>query len=143
MTQRRKPCILVFSRAMLGWQSKGKGDRMNCKEAKKNIMPYIRDTLDVEALEDFLAHIAGCESCREELEIYFIIEKGLVEMEENKGEANISRVLKETIAASYERISRGHALQIVGYVVNTLVLMALLLSLLLQLRIWWQEGFFL
>ena len=48
---------------------------MTCKEAESLVMPYIRHEIDIQEMEDFLEHIDGCENCREELEIYYMVEE--------------------------------------------------------------------
>ena len=50
---------------------------MTCQEAERLVTPYIRDELAGDELEAFLNHIDECPNCREELEIYFMVDVGL------------------------------------------------------------------
>ena len=53
---------------------------MDCKQIQNMIIPYIRNELNNNDIEDFLEHIQTCKTCREELEIYYIIEHGLIKI---------------------------------------------------------------
>ena len=53
---------------------------MTCKEAENLVTPYIRHELeDDQLMEEFLDHIDSCENCREELEIYYTVEAGILD----------------------------------------------------------------
>ena len=44
---------------------------LTCREAEKMVMPYIDEELGEDDLDEFLEHIWSCDSCKEELEIYY------------------------------------------------------------------------
>lgn len=46
---------------------------LTCREAEKMVMPYIDEQLSEKGLDEFLAHIQACDSCKEELEIYYTV----------------------------------------------------------------------
>ena len=48
---------------------------MNCNEALRLMTPYIKNELKGKTLEGFLDHVRDCSSCRDELEIYYVISK--------------------------------------------------------------------
>ena len=54
---------------------------MKCVEAQSLITEYINDELSGERLERFLNHIYECDDCREELEIYYVIMKGMKQID--------------------------------------------------------------
>lgn len=54
---------------------------MKCVEAQSLITEYINDELSGERLEHFLAHVYDCEDCKEELEIYYVIMKGMKQID--------------------------------------------------------------
>ncbi|MBE5936271.1 MAG: zf-HC2 domain-containing protein [Lachnospiraceae bacterium] len=56
---------------------------MKCVEAQGLITKYINDELTGEKLEEFLGHIYDCEDCREELEIYYVIMKGMQQIDDD------------------------------------------------------------
>lgn len=108
---------------------------MTCQEAERMVTPYINDELTGDELEAFLNHLEECKSCQEELEIYFMVDVGVKKLDED-GTFDIAGDLKKKIEDSYSRISFMWGLRIVKYAVNTLVVMALFVIVLLQFRIW-------
>lgn len=50
---------------------------VDCKEIQKMMVAFHNRELSIEEEELFLTHIEQCSDCREELEIYYIIEYGL------------------------------------------------------------------
>lgn len=86
-------------------------------------------------MEAFLNHLEECKCCQEELEIYFMVDVGVRQLEHD-GTFDIAGDLKRKIEESYSRISFMWGLRIVKYAVNTLVAMALIVTVLLQFRIW-------
>ena len=53
-----------------------------CKEYQMMIPDFHKETLNYKDELMFLDHVADCEDCREEMEIYYIIEYGLNDSEE-------------------------------------------------------------
>ena len=58
-----------------------------CKEVQSNILPFFQGKLDIKQLELFLDHIEDCETCREELEVYFTLHTAM-QILEDKHQAN-------------------------------------------------------
>ena len=114
---------------------------MTCAEAEKLIVPYMEDKLSVTELEDFIEHIETCKNCREELEIHYMVDVGLKKLDQADGNFDIVGALKRKIADSAAILHRYMLLQVAGYSASTLMTMALLVMILLQLRIWRQTGF--
>lgn len=115
---------------------------MTCEEAEKLVMPYIRDELTDNELEAFLEHVEGCGSCREELEIYFMVDVGLRQLDHDCGTYDITGELERKIEDSYNRVRNILRMRICTYGINTLGVMSLIVTILLQCRIWWQFGIF-
>lgn len=115
---------------------------MTCMEAEKMVIPYINDKLSVMELEDFIEHIETCENCREELEIHYMVDVGLKKLDEDSGTYDIVGDLKRKLEESASVLRRFLVFQVTRYAVSTLMSMALLVTVLLQLRIWHQAGFF-
>jgi len=114
---------------------------VTCAEAEKLIVPYMEDKLSVTELEDFIEHIETCKNCREELEIHYMVDVGLKKLDQADGNFDIVGALKRKIADSAAILHRYMMLQVAGYSASTLMTMALLVMILLQLRIWRQTGF--
>lgn len=109
---------------------------MTCQEAERMVTPYINDELTGEELESFLGHLEECKSCQEELEIYFMVDVGLKQLDSGSGTYDIVGDLNRKISDSYSRLGRMWVFRIFRYVVNTLMVMALIAMVALQLRIW-------
>lgn len=109
---------------------------MTCQEAERMVTPYIRDELTGKELEAFLGHLEGCKGCQEELEIYFMVDVGLRQLDNGFGTFDIAGALERKIEDSYGRVSRMWAMRVLRYAVNTLTVMALVVMVALQLRIW-------
>lgn len=114
---------------------------MTCKEAEGLVMPYIRDELTDEELSEFLSHIGSCPECREELEIYFTVEVGIRQLDSGTGNYNIKGALVTAIEQSGQHLEAVRLIKIIRYAVYTLTVMALLITILLQCRLWLQAGF--
>lgn len=114
---------------------------VNCQEAEKLIVPYINNELSPMELEDFMEHLEGCESCREELEIHYMVDVGLKQLDEDNAVYDIVGDLRRKIEDSMRTLRRYFLLQIARYAVGTLAGMALAVTVLLQFRLWAQSGF--
>ncbi len=114
---------------------------MTCLEAEKLVIPYINDRLSISELEDFMEHIETCENCREELEIHYMVDIGLKKLEEDDDAYDIVGDLRRKLEESAAVLRRVLIFQITKYAVGTLMTMALLVTSLLQIRIWHQAGF--
>lgn len=109
---------------------------MTCKEAERMVTPYINDELYGDELQAFLAHLENCPDCQEELEIYFMVDAGLKQLDRGYGTFDIIGSLQRRIEESYYRVRRMWMLRTIRYSVNTLGVMAVLVTVMLQLRIW-------
>ena len=114
---------------------------VSCTEAEKMIVPYINNELSPMELEDFMAHLETCESCREELEIHYMIDVGLKRLDDDDAVYDIVGDLRRKIEDSMRTLRRYFLLQVTRYAVGTLTAMALIVTVLLQLRLWVQSGF--
>ena len=108
---------------------------MTCQEAERLVTPYIRDELSGDELEAFLNHIDECPNCREELEIYFMVDVGLKQLDNGSGTYDIAGDLERKIEDSYMKVSHMWMFRVFRYAVNTLSVMAMAVMVLLQFRI--------
>lgn len=114
---------------------------MTCMEAEKMVIPYINDELTPRELEEFVDHMQNCANCREELEIHYMVDVGLKKLDDEDGTFDIVGDLNRKKEESEGILRRCLMFQITRYVTGTLMSMALLVTVLLQLRIWHQMGF--
>lgn len=115
---------------------------LTCREAEKMVMPYIEHKLDEDELEAFLNHIQHCESCKDELEIYYTVSLGLKQLDFGTGALDIAGALEESLENAWLLVRAVRLRRIICYAVNTLCAVGVLTTFLLQLRIWSQTGFF-
>lgn len=112
---------------------------MTCEEAQHLVTPYIRRELDGEQLGEFLNHVDHCPECREELEIYYLVNVGLEQLDRDDdsfGTFDIVGRLKKRLAESRTHIRRLHRVETAAYAVETVAGIALMVVVALQLRIW-------
>ena len=57
---------------------------MECHTAEGMIVPFIHHSLPDDELEAFLTHIDRCPSCKEELEINYIVQRALTQLSEDE-----------------------------------------------------------
>lgn len=108
---------------------------MTCREAQRLIMPYINGTITDEELAEFLKHIDSCPECREELEIYYTVDVGIRQLDEETGIYNIKGALETALEVSRQRVHTLYLIQTARYAVNTLCFWVILVMLIMQLRI--------
>lgn len=115
---------------------------MTCREAESLVIPFIHNELDDETAARFLDHIDHCGDCREELEIYYTVEEGIKQLDEDTGISDITGAMEEDIRSARQRLYSVRLLNIARYAADTLTVMSLVVMLLLQFRLWWQNGIF-
>ena len=57
---------------------------MKCLEAQSYIMPFVSDKVPEAKQEEFVMHMKACPKCHEELEIYYILLKGMDQLNNEK-----------------------------------------------------------
>ena len=114
---------------------------MTCREAERLVMPYINGSITDEELKAFVEHIDHCPDCREELEIYFTVDVGIRQLDEESGTYNIKGALENALDVSRQRIHTLNLLQNAIYAVNTLCFWSVFMIFIMQVRIWSQTGF--
>lgn len=78
---------------------------LTCKEAAKLVIPYIQGQLNDTQLDRFTRHVQECSDCREELETYYIVYKGLMQLEEKEElPTNMIEALNEDLNASKQHL---------------------------------------
>lgn len=104
---------------------------MDCKTAQEKIMPYIRRELNDREMEDFIEHIQECETCSEELEVYYTIYYALEKLDndEEQGSFNIRELLEKDVEQAQQQIRNHQILHF--YQKLFLAIMGVLLAVLL------------
>ena len=97
---------------------------MNCLETQGLITKYVNDELSGVQLEDFLVHIDKCPDCREELEIYFIIMKGMQQLDDDDIKSyNFSEMFQKKLDDSKKELSQSNK----NYLIKIIILDVLII----------------
>lgn len=64
---------------------------------------FIENQLDERDTEEFVAHIEGCESCREELAIQYLITEGMRRLEDGSA-FDLNKELEEKLQLTLKRM---------------------------------------
>ena len=67
---------------------------MNCLEAQSKIMAFIENKLPDDELREFIKHVRSCKNCYEELDIYYTLIVGMIQLDESD---NISTDFKNAL----------------------------------------------
>ena len=104
---------------------------MKCVKAQGLITKYINNELHGELVEDFLKHMDECRDCKEDLEIYYVIMKGMQQIDEdNVLDYNFHRAFEHDLMDSKARLVKSNKRFIVKFFVFEImvILIAFLLS---------------
>lgn len=87
---------------------------MNCQEAQACIQPFLSHQLDVGKLDAYMKHIRSCPSCKEDLEIHYMVLVGLKLLDEDpssREETDLSASLREELEETelYLKLRKGLA----------------------------------
>ena len=101
---------------------KKKKEYLTCKEIEKMVIPYIKAQLCDHDLRNFVAHVRECHECREELETYYIVYKGLMQLDEKAAlPMNIIEALDSDLEHSGQHLRHMSLFHIVSEIVRWLV----------------------
>lgn len=112
---------------------------MTCKEAQSLVIPFVRHQMDDEKMEEFLEHIESCKNCAEELEIYYMVEAGIRQLDSDGEDYDIKGDLERDLRSSRKRLAKVYGCSVARYAADTVMFLSVLVTFLLQLRIWWQQ----
>ncbi|MBE5963562.1 MAG: zf-HC2 domain-containing protein [Lachnospiraceae bacterium] len=77
---------------------------MTCGKNEALIKRYINNQLAIEEVAALLKHFESCKDCREELEIYYILEYGLSDKSEESKSYNFKQQIEDKLRASKKRV---------------------------------------
>lgn len=78
---------------------------MKCSDFQRRIPEIIKADVPDEELEEVLEHIQNCADCQDELEIYFVLNYGLSDEEDDSKNMNFIERLEETVGLLRKRLS--------------------------------------
>lgn len=86
---------------------------MDCRTAEGMVSHYLDHTLSPQNLEAFLNHIQYCPSCYEELETYFIVQKAMLQLDEDdhEGALDFRSLLEEDLKHARRHVQNQRLLR--------------------------------
>ena len=115
-----------------------------CMEIQSQITDYIEGNLAPDKLEEFISHINSCEECREELNIYYTLYLGILQLEHEDEEVkelnDLDGALAEELEHSEMLIRRRHFFQGFRYVFYTVAFWCIVATVLFQFRFFAEMG---
>ena len=75
--------------------------------SKLPVPEFVNMRLRYDKMAECLSHVKSCPSCRDELEIYFIVERGIKDNEAFDGPFVLKDIVNECFARAQHRIIRG------------------------------------
>jgi len=102
---------------------------MICKEFEKNISDYMQKKLDFNTEKLFVEHLHACPTCKEELNIQFLVEEGLVRLEDGRA-FDLQKEIKELLKESDKKIRVHENAVKIGKIVEIIIMVAVLAAVL-------------
>lgn len=97
---------------------------MDCKEFEKRIPDFIKRKMDYITLKEFADHIEKCSACKEELTIQFLIDEGLVRLEEGSA-FDLNSELRIRMNEAEKKIRRNDFVIAVGILFEYIAMLAI------------------
>ena len=99
-----------------------RNEKLTCKEAASMVIPYSEGQVCDRDLRKFVRHIKECRDCREELETYYIVYKGLMQLDEREElPMNIIEALNEDLQATDQHLKNMSLFYVLSEIVKWLV----------------------
>ena len=112
-------------------------ETLTCKEATLMVIPYIKKQVCDKDLRKFVKHIKECKDCREELETYYIVYKGLMQLDEKEElPMNIIEALNNDLEISNHHLKNMSLFYVFSEVVKWLVNISCTLLMIQKIMEW-------
>ncbi len=108
---------------------------MDCMTFNKDIDAFIHDRLDDDELNGFLNHLKTCRSCAEELEVNYIVQEGIVRLEDKHASLNLASAHRHNLKNYQEYMITRKRLMVLSNVFRTLTFWVLAGTVLVYIRI--------
>lgn len=112
-------------------------EKLTCKEATQLVIPYIEKQICDKDLRKFVKHIKECKECREELETYYIVYKGLMQLDEKEElPMNIIEALNNDLEVSDHHLKNMFLFYMLSEMVKWLVNISCSLLMIQKIMEW-------
>ena len=95
---------------------------MDCKEFERMIPDFVDKKLDYAITKCFVEHLHNCPNCKEELNIQFLIEEGLVRLEEGSA-FDLQKEMRDLLNEAGRKIRFHERCLFWGRLVETIVIL--------------------
>ena len=102
---------------------------MTCKEFEKIIPDYMQKKLDFMTEKQFVEHMHACPTCKEELNIQFLVEEGLVRLEDGRA-FDLQKEIKELLRESDKKVKVHEKAVKIGKIVEIIIMLAVIAAVL-------------
>ena len=112
----------------------------NCAQARRLVVPFIKNELSPSQLEEFIFHVDNCPECREELDIYYTFYESMNQLEQgNYQEYDFKRRLDDKIQDAHRKL---YIQIVIRYIQRALLILtgAILISIFAQEILYIQGG---
>jgi len=96
---------------------------MKCKDFEKQISLYQDNMLSTKELAAFVAHLDECANCREELSIYYLVNEGIMHLDEG-GAFDLQQIMSSHRERSANQLRAQRHMQITAYAFAVLLIIA-------------------
>lgn len=97
---------------------------MECKEFQKLIPDFIHKKMDYVTAKRFVAHFDQCPDCKEELNIQFLIDEGLIRLEEGSA-FDLQKEMRDMLEAAEKKIHFHDRFITIGKVIETVSMLGI------------------
>ena len=108
---------------------------MDCVEFDKKIDSFLHDELNDEELNAFLLHLNSCSNCREELEINYIVKEGVLRLDHDRMDYNLSAAYSGTIDENRRSLRERKIMIRLSYIIGTFAFWEVLMVIFVFFRI--------
>lgn len=98
---------------------------MDCKEVNRCIPDFLDRSLGNRELRLFMDHISGCKDCKEELSIQFLVQEGMVRLEEGDS-FDLQQELEKILEEARKRMRMRQLLHWFVYVMEVLAILVII-----------------
>lgn len=98
---------------------------MTCKEFENIIPDYMQKKLDFMMEKQFIEHLHACPTCKEELNIQFLVEEGLARLEDGSA-FDLQKEIKGLLQESEKKIKVNEKAVKIGKIIEIIIILGIL-----------------
>jgi hypothetical protein len=98
---------------------------MNCHDAQKLTSRFINDNLSYQETEEYIKHLGNCPDCREELNIQYLVEVGMLRLEDASN-FNLNKEISDKIKAATSKSRRIKLMIALDHLVKLIIMIGML-----------------